>query len=199
MRRRWRSAILNKGWAVALALAAADGHVTAHAQKAEDSTGRQPVTICELLKNVQAYRGKVVAVRGIYWYGLRQSCAEPLVTGGHAWPSALNLVDTAAARSEAETPAFKTDRSSWDRLDELVVREAKAGQREEIWATVVGFVRAPVTYIRDGKVVGGYGHLGAFPAELVVEHISDVSIMPAPTYDYRELLRRRGGADPKVR
>jgi hypothetical protein len=53
-----------------------------------------------------------------------------------------------------------------------------------------GEVRAPKEYIRkDGSVTGGYGHLGVFPAELVVERVSEISVVPTPTFDYAELLR----------
>jgi hypothetical protein len=150
------------------------------------------ITVCELLKNVAVYRGKIVNVRGIYWNGLRQSCLEPFVTGSHAWPSALDMIGSRFPVPETEPAAFRTDQKSWDELDAFVLREAKAGHREEIWVSIIGLVRAPKSYIReDGQVVGGYGHLGGFPAQLVVQRVSKMWIKQVPTYDYGQLAHAR--------
>jgi hypothetical protein len=86
---------------------------------------------------------------------------------------------------------FATDDKSWENLELFVRQEARAGKREEIWVTVTGMLRAPASYVRkDGKVVGGYGHLGGYPAQLVVKNVLDISVRKNRTYDYRELLRR---------
>lgn len=148
------------------------------------------ISVCELLKNIQQYRNTIVDVTGIYWNGLRQSCPEPFVTGGHAWPSAVDLVEAGyVSMGGGQTPSFETDRKSWDALQLLVLREARARRREEVWVRIRGEVRAPARYVRDGgEIFGGYGHLGGFPAELVVERVLDVNIRPNPTFDYSELL-----------
>lgn len=160
-------------------------------QPSRKPAGSQPIFICDLLKNVQLYRGKMVTVTGIYWRGLRQTCTEPFSTGGHEWPSAIFFVGSDFVAGTDESVAFETDERSWEDLDEIVIREAKAGRREEIWATMTGKLLAPESYLRkDGRVVGGYGPLGVFPAQLVVERIVDVEIKPNPTYEYREMLRR---------
>jgi len=161
-------------------------------QHSEKPASLQPISICDLLQSVRSYRGKTVTVRGIYWSGLRQTCTQPFSTSDHTWPSAINLVDSDYVAGTEESVPFKTDRESWDKLDEIAIREGKAGRREEIWVTVTGRLRAPEAYIRkDGRVRGGYGHLGVYPAELVVERVSDVEIRPTPTYDYKAILRRR--------
>src|SRR4051794_38134957 len=67
---------------------------------------------------------------------------------------------------EEEAIDFTTDQNTWDELGKLVIKEGPAGHREEIWATFTGVLRAPKSYIMaEGRVVGGYGHLG-------YEHIS---------------------------
>lgn len=162
------------------------------ARRSEKTEDAQAISICDLLQSVRSYRGKTVTVRGIYWSGLRQACTEPFSTGDHTWPSAINLVDSDYVAGTEDSVRFKTDCGSWDRLDEIAIREGRAGRREEIWVTMTGKLRAPQAYIRkDGRVVGGYGHLGVFPAELVVERVFDVEIRPNPTYNYKEILRRR--------
>jgi hypothetical protein len=152
-----------------------------------------PLTVCGLLKDLPSYRGKLVVVTGIYWDGLRQHCPEALVTGGHPWPSALSLVDSHFPAGGDEAAGFETDHKSWADLEALVLREARAGHREEIWVTVIGQIRAPTSFVRgDGQVVGGYGHLGVLPGQLVLKRLVSTSIKPVPTYDYGELLRHPG-------
>ena len=125
--------------------------------------------------------GRNVSVTGIYWHGLRQTCAQPFVTGDHVWPSALNLVDSDYRGGGDEPVSFRTDRESWDRLDAITVREAKAGRRVEVWVTMGGKRRAREHYVlNDKQTAGGYGHLGVFPAELVVQRVLDINVKPNP-------------------
>jgi len=145
-----------------------------------------PITVCDLLSNAPSYQGKIVAVRGIYWDGLRQTCPDSIVAHS-GWPNAVNL-STSALAGPYEPVPFETDQASWDRLDEILLREARASRREEVWFTAVGRFRS-VDFQKDRLTVGGYGHLNVLPAELVVKQISDITIDPKPTYDYREVLR----------
>ena len=149
------------------------------------SSDQPTKTVCDVLRSAPFYNRKIVAVRGIYWNGLSQTCPDSIVTR-YGLPNALNLSTSALVRSD-EAVSFETDEASWDQLDELVLREARAGHREEIWVTVVGQFRT--MDFHDGIPTGGFGHLGAFPAELVVERVYDIKIEPAPTYDYGEILR----------
>jgi hypothetical protein len=104
----------------------------------------------------------------------------------------VNLTSLQNSGPEGEAHTSQIDLGSWERLDELVIREAKAGHREEIWATFTGIARAPDSYaLPDGHVTPGYGHLGSLPVELFVERVSDVTVRSSPTYDYAELLRAK--------
>lgn len=192
MRRLYRNATQTSVWLVAFLGAVTGACTSAQAPKSSQrGIGVRPITVCELLKNATSYRGKRVVIRGVYWYGLRGSCAEPFVTRMHQWPSAINLVDSEFRHPNTDSVSFRTDRKGWDDLDELTIKEGRAGRREEIWVTIAGLVRAPEEYVRkDGSLAGGYGHLGVFPAELVVEHVSEISVVPNPTFDYKELLLR---------
>lgn len=157
-----------------------------------DERPAQVISVCELLKNLASYRGKIVAVRGIEYYGLRaRSCPEEFVTGNRRWPWAVDLVHSSHPSPGEERVQFATDDSSWDEWGEVLIREAKAGLRGEIWMTVLGKVRARQTYIReDGAVFLGYGHLGVLPAQLVVKRIFDIEVKrDPPTYDYSIILK----------
>lgn len=158
-----------------------------NAQPAENALrAGNPSMICDLFANLESFSGRIVVVRGIYWKGLRQACRDPLVVRGRTYPTAIELVDSASV-STSNPVSFKTDDSSWNQVDKIVIREAKARHHEEIWVTVVGQLRAIRT--QEGSVAGGYGHLGAYPAELVVERMFDVRIVSRPTYDYGEILK----------
>lgn len=149
------------------------------------------MTVCSVLADLKSFTGSKVLIRGIYWNGLRQPCAEPLIFGGRTWPQALNLV-TSSFPGVPESAKLKTDIDSWDRLDRLVLDEARKKRRGEIWVTVSGIVQGPEKHSEGNSVqVGGYGHLGAFPAQLVVERIADVVVKPTPTYDYGEISRNQ--------
>lgn len=100
MRRRFRRSTLSRCWTGGLLVAVSWGSAFAQTPNGRSKLAvppSQPVSICELLNDIPRYRGTVVTVTGIYWYGLRQSCAHPLITGEHAWPSALNLVGSTLA------------------------------------------------------------------------------------------------------
>ena len=61
----------------------------------KEDTG--PLTVCEVLQNIQKYRGKVISVRGLlhgdYHSGAlyASQCGFQLTTGALHWPSALHL------------------------------------------------------------------------------------------------------------
>ena len=81
----------------------------------------------------------------------------------------------------------------WDELTKTlfsVEGEAKAtGKRFEIWVTVVGRLRTRVKRSCDWKSVGGYGHLGAFPAQIIAESMRDIEVRvnPKSPYDYANM------------
>jgi hypothetical protein len=84
------------------------------------------MTLCDLSRDFTAYRGRVVAVRGVYFYGLRQSCPQTCATG--PWPSFVDLV-----WSDAAHEATWGDLADAERTAE---REAKQSRRVEVWVTV---------------------------------------------------------------
>jgi len=74
-------------------------------------------------------------------------------------------------------------------------QEAKQARRVEVWVTVRGKVnssdrRSPIGPC-DRIVNSGFGHLGAFPAQIVVESFTDVRITPNANspYDFSHVYR----------
>jgi hypothetical protein len=154
------------------------------------------LSVCDLSRDFTAYRGKLVAVRGVFYYGLRQKCPQTCANG--PWPSALDLIGPGYT-PPGETPvAFATDELSWAALSKVqrdVERDAIEGKRFEIWVTVLGQIRArdhrsPVGPC-DVMASGGYGHLGSFPAQLVVKNFSNIEVVSNANspYDYKKMYR----------
>jgi hypothetical protein len=149
--------------------------------------------MCQLFADLPSYQDKMIIVKGIFFYGLRQpNCPKAFVTGGPEWSSAINWVNSNYPADKYERAVeFITDEDSWNKLDLLAISEGRKGRREEIWVTVEGRLRGPQRYLRPRVKggIGGYGHLGQLPAELVVKRVIKIEIEQTPTYDYRLPLR----------
>jgi len=137
--------------------------------------------VCELSKDYGAYRGKVVAVRGVYYYGLRQTCPQKCAEG--PWPSFLNLEGAAG-------------NGTFDALSTVVRSvelEAKKGKRFEVWVTAVGQLETspspPAPCDMAARKFRGYGHLSAFPAQITVSSFRDIEVKenPKSEYDYANM------------
>src|SRR5208282_801816 len=95
------------------------------------------LSVCELSKDYGAYRGKLVAVRGVYYYGLRQTCSQKCAEG--PWPSFIELVG-------AKNGTF----DGLSKVEQSVGLEAKKGKRFEIWVTAVGQLETMAAISRLG-------------------------------------------------
>ncbi|MGA2147281.1 MAG: hypothetical protein ABSH49_20235 [Bryobacteraceae bacterium] len=141
------------------------------------------ISVCELSKDFPGFRDKVVTVRGVYYYGLRQECAEKCKDG--LWPS---FIDLEGSTNETWAALAKSERD--------VETEAKrSGKRFELWVTVVGRLQTRAKRSALGPCdrkswgLGGYGHLGAFPAQIIVESFRDIEVRvnPQSPYDYANM------------
>jgi hypothetical protein len=114
---------------------------------------------------------------------LRQDCPEKCTHG--LWPSFLDVRGA--------------DQDSWEALDKAqrtVEAEAKKGRRLEVWVTAVGQLRTRRRPGLDpchrlGSRYLGYGHLGAYPAQLIVTQFRDIEVKVNPNspYDYSNMYR----------
>jgi hypothetical protein len=129
------------------------------------------MTVCDLSRDFTAYRNRVVAVRGVYFQGLRQQCSQTCATG--PWPSFVDLVGSGGEGDATWTELAKAERTA--------EQEARHGRRVEVWVTVRGTLktrerRSPAGPC-DGGVSGGFGHLGTYPAQIIAEAFSDVQVI----------------------
>lgn len=197
MQQRCRSAFLDRAVLVALVITVAGATACAPEQGGKAPEGRptlKVLSVCELFARLESYQDKIVSVRGIYDGSLREyNCPQPFVADGRTWPTVLYLRDAHEVLGDEQRVPFNTDRFNWDRLDETAIEVGLERRKAEIWVTFEGLLRGPRRFPggRAGKM-GGYGHLGAFPASLVVDKIHDITVRPTPTIDYSHLFQSRG-------
>ena len=143
---------------------------------------RKVLSVCEVLEEMNERAERTdVEIRGVYFGSLREeSCRKSLVFDGRKWPSTINVIGP---------PEGSPELKNWEDFTQIVLKQSRAGFRGAIWVTMTGRLQGPWHPSDHGtRAYGGYGHLGAFPANLVVDHVSDIQLKSAPRYNYRELL-----------
>lgn len=155
------------------------------------------LSVCELSRNFTGYAGQILAVRGIYYFGLRQQCPQ-VCPSGEPWPSVLDLATSSFSGHNGQRVPFATEQDSWDSLDGAVLRAARTGDKIEVWVTIRGYlvVRSnsplgPCDLVGNGMFGGLYAR-GWHGAQLIVERIRDVEIRKnaASGYDYSSFQRK---------
>jgi len=66
------------------------------------------------------------------------------------------------------------------KAEQAAEQDAKLGKRVEVWVTVLGELHTQARGSPCGA--SGYGHLGAYPAELVVKSFSDIKVVANPAH-----------------
>ncbi len=153
-----------------------------------DRSSFSPVDVCDVVDAPSKYNGQLVALRGTLKTGMEEmalygdACKRTLTTHGHRWPAAIWLTPNPGSDAKAER---RLDRPAIEHLN-AAIRVART-QKAEIQATFVGILEARSKYFGgtspNGDWIGnGFGHLNAYPAQLVFTTVRDVSIVrkPAP-------------------
>jgi hypothetical protein len=138
---------------------------------------RQPLSVCEVLQDLKTYRGQIIQIRG-RWTGdsLEGDCPTSLKTGDYEWPSAVVLTQPNSSIVESEEPAkWKADMPAYRRA----LRELERRSQDSVVATFVGRLDARdrlevLTNNVPQPVPVGYGHLGTYPARLVIITVKEV-------------------------
>ena len=148
----------------------------------------QPVTVCEVLQDLAAYDGKVVAVVGRFsyrqagrWLG-EQKCAHKFVTGGQEWPNAFWVTyDPAMAPKPPDVLAVNAVVLA-QKLREVKLATAFAklpfGSADyDAWAVVYGRIEARkdlVVATANGTRKNGFGYGESSPARLICHGDAEV-------------------------
>lgn len=142
------------------------------------------MSVCEVLPKLGSYRGKMVALRGRLYVGEEVfflkgvDCPRTFVTDGHKWPPAIDLTGSDERIPSGERPIqFDTEEDAAKKLHEI---SQKARSGREVWVTVIGQLRVRKKYVpvhtNYGILWNGYGHLGVYPAQLVIRTLKDVAV-----------------------
>lgn len=159
------------------------------------------VSVCELFNDLASHNGMRVKVRGILYSGREifalgeTTCTKKFVTrhrllpellglseqptGEYVWPTAIDLSGSISSKG------VSTDENAILQVVKIL-REARAAQQDkstrvDLWVTVVGVLSIKDHYDggpdAHGKLqASGYGHLGTYPAQLVIETMSDPEV-----------------------
>ena len=161
----------------------------------------QTISVCELFKDLRSHAGQMVSVRGSLYSSseisaLGGECKEKFVTeygptlrlfagvpearSEYTWPTALDLAVSAHVERAEDQVLFQTDDEVIRKVYVRIASErAKfGGQESVIHVTVSGVLHLKDHYdvgkTGDGTLRGGgYGHLSAYPGQLVVKTMSD--------------------------
>jgi hypothetical protein len=147
------------------------------------------MSVCEVVESLDALSGTLIAVRGEYYFSRETSavgqatCPTILQLQGRKWPNAISLA--------ASQPKPNLRQTSYTQLREFLARATRlltdlygtgrnANLRPQVTLTVVGVLhtRTPEYFAAHGPL--GFGHLNAYPAELEVLGVRDVTISAVP-------------------
>jgi len=142
--------------------------------------------ICDALQKIDRLSGSVIAVRGYYRFGTElgglygRNCPKKLVLDG-------------AERAQAFSLSFgpMADDKELDAVANRMI--VQKNSREAIQVTVVGVIRARRADLTDihGRKARMFGHLGIYPAQIIVQAIRDVSVIDAPEFPSNMQPNRR--------
>ena len=162
-------------------------------------TALQPVSVCEVLRDLAAYDGKVVAVVGRFssrqagrWLG-EQKCPHKFITGDQEWPSAFWITydPETAPKPPAVLSVNATILAQKLRIVKLEtsLTPIPFGSADyDNWALVYGRVETRkdlVIVTANGTQRNGFGAGGSSPARLVchgeaeVVFLNDDAMKPA--------------------
>jgi hypothetical protein len=157
------------------------------AQSVGAEAGNPPVLdICDALQKIDKLSGSVIAVRGYYRFGMElsgvygRSCPKKLVLDGAERAQAFELsYGPMVDEKELATVANR-----------MIVEK---NSHEAIRVTVVGVIRARRADLSDihGRKVRMFGHLGVYPAQIIVQAIREVSVTDAPEFPSNMQPNRR--------
>jgi hypothetical protein len=145
-----------------------------------------PLSVCDVLQNYTRYREQMIEVRGEWTgpgLGPTTNCQpfKTTKTGDFVWLSGIWLV-LPVQKNEIDTPAnWAVEEPAYRRAADKL--RATNLDKQEIIATIAGRLEANdlrhvVRRVDSNLLPYGYGHLGQFPAQLVISTIKDLEISP---------------------
>jgi hypothetical protein len=143
-----------------------------------------PLPVCKVLHDLQKYANRDIEIRGEWIHTdhgmfIRGKCARALSTGDHRWSSAVWLQ---LPWLETDEPVdFTADRSALEKAQNEAGELTESSRGRAIYATFAGKLqvrqRLEIGRRQYGVALGnGFGHLNAYPAQLIVRSIYKISL-----------------------
>jgi hypothetical protein len=140
------------------------------------------IGVCELAQKLKAFRDKTVAVRGEFFTGQhgatvgRERCPSPSPFKEFGSGFAINL----AFPEEDPSLGRELDRDSLKRLEEVKRQLQRNRSDVSVTATFVGVLQVRSGFKLKKLPSGGYsgngfGHLGTYPAQIVMSRIENIT------------------------
>lgn len=131
------------------------------------------MTLCQLFSDLDSHNGKQITVRASYRYGKELAglysdpCEPPAKLDGH------DIVPHVSTEFSSESKSSEPGHQFWSAIED------SRSQPVAIIVTVTGILKTGGQYSGRPSMRPprrGFGHLGAFPAELVVEKFEEVEV-----------------------
>jgi hypothetical protein len=152
-----------------------------------DTPNRSTIRVCDVLSNLKKYENLEISVRGEWVHTehgmyLRQSCGTKLITKAHVWPNSIWIQLPWLEREDPVNYVIDKRKLSAarERADGILSR-ARPGA--VVYATFTGKLQAresltAIPRTNGGTMGNGFGHLNAFPAQIVIRSVENISISP---------------------
>ena len=131
------------------------------------------MTLCQLFNDLDSHNGKQITVRAAYRYGQEVAglysdpCEPPAKLDGH------DIVPHVWTEFSSASKSSEPGHQFWSAIED------SRSQPVAIIVTVTGILKTGGQYSGRASMRPprrGFGHLGAFPAELVVEKFEEVEV-----------------------
>jgi hypothetical protein len=143
------------------------------------------ISICDLLKDLAEYRNQSVQVRGELRTGRHRNalfgvnCEHSVLTDEHVWLDALWLV---AEKRSTKVNEPGVDKKAMKEVYDAIGTARRNGKKGKVLLTFVGRIETRERFFGgrggNGRWIGnGYGHMNAYPAQLVYRSAKDVEVL----------------------
>ena len=176
-------------------------------QASEAAAAAQPLdtTICAVLENPAAFNNRMVRIHAYYWGNMENSTLQDERCQGALWfgfpgggvpPPVAAYVsngvvqgsEDSAGRRILPVPVSLVRDSKFDRFEKLVqLNPEPKVPLDGVFATFIGRIDSVSSEVHQflkqqpsGHWPLGFGHLGGYEAELILQSVADEATVPAP-------------------
>jgi hypothetical protein len=145
-------------------------NIPAETTSSDPVNPEKPFTVCHVLQNLDAYSGKIIQISGVWrGYDIEDNCETQLQVAGHKWPNAMQVIATDFLDMWDDPINWSFDSHEMELAFNRLLQFMDNGN-----ATIIGKLEAKWEVFPEGPSLLGYGHLGYYPARIIVKEIKDI-------------------------